>query len=207
MLNVANPGFYEALEVLKKQIFSRLNCVQIARIEKYDPSAQTVEASIVMKAVKNGDEIVEYPLLIDVPVFVLQGGGAYLDMPISPGDFCIILFNDRDIDTWWLSGNVKQPATKRKHNIADGLAIVGINPATNTLSLDGSVVRLLGASGEGSEEFAARVGDDVRVTIPAGTFVVEVTGGAGAPAVGVKNPLPIDVDGTIISGSGEVKIG
>jgi hypothetical protein len=51
---------------------------------------------------------------------------------------------------------------------------------------------------------AARNGDKVTVTIPANTFVVEVTGGSGAPAVGVKNPLPIDVDGTIKEGTNEV---
>jgi hypothetical protein len=47
----------------------------------------------------------------------------------------------------------------------------------------------------------ARDGDSVTVTIPAETFVVEVSGGSGSPAVGVKNPLPIDVDGIITNGT------
>lgn len=56
---------------------------------------------------------------------------------------------------------------------------------------------------DGSTE-AARNGDAVRVTIPAGTFIVSVSGGSGSPAVGVLNPAPIDVDGTIIEGTNEV---
>lgn len=56
---------------------------------------------------------------------------------------------------------------------------------------------------DGDKE-AARNGDKVTVTIPAGTFIVEVTGGSGSPAVGVLNPTPIDVDGTIKEGTNEV---
>jgi len=52
---------------------------------------------------------------------------------------------------------------------------------------------------------AARKDDAVRVTIPAGTFIVSVSGGSGSPAVGVLNPNPIDVDGTIIEGTNKVK--
>ncbi len=33
------------------------------------------------------------------------------------------------------------------------------------------------------------------VTIPTGTFIVSVSGGSGAPAVGVSNPAPVPVVG------------
>lgn len=56
----------------------------------------------------------------------------------------------------------------------------------------------------GGNKEAARNGDKVTVTIPAGTFIVSVSGGSGAPAVGVLNPAPIDVDGTIKEGTNEV---
>ena len=56
---------------------------------------------------------------------------------------------------------------------------------------------------DGSIE-AARNGDAVRVTIPTGTFIVSVSGGSGSPAVGVLNPAPVDVDGTIQEGTNEV---
>lgn len=49
---------------------------------------------------------------------------------------------------------------------------------------------------------AARQGDTVRVTIPVGTVVVDVV--SGAP---VMNAVPIDVEGTITSGSPTVLIG
>ena len=51
---------------------------------------------------------------------------------------------------------------------------------------------------------SARNTDPVKVTIPIGTFIVSVSGGSGAPAVGVLNATPIDVNGTIQDGTKEV---
>lgn len=203
---VVPPGLDDILKEYQENTFANINCVQIGRIEKVNDN-QTCEISIqVKRRIPNG-ETINYPVLVDCPYFVLSGGKSYIDMPIKSGDYCIILFNDRNIDNWWSTANVTEPETKRKHSLSDGIAIVGISPETTARSLDGEQVRILGKSGPGSEEPAARVGDEVRVTIPAGTFVVAVSGGSGAPAVGTLNPNPIDVDGTIISGSGEVKIG
>jgi len=63
----------------------------------------------------------------------------------------------------------------------------------------------LGASGSAPD--AARKGDRVRVVIPASSFIVEVSGGSGAPAVGVLNPAEVEVEGEIVEGSSVVGIG
>lgn len=200
------PDLDDVLAESRNSLLANINCIQIGKIETVNDN-QTVEIMIQVKRRISGNKTADYPLLVDCPYIILQGGGAYLDFPIAVGDYCIVLFNDRNIDNWWSTGNVKEPADKRKHSLSDGMALIGINPDSSFLERDGSFVRLLGTSGPGSEEFAARLGDEVRVTIPANTFVVAVSGGSGAPAVGTLNPAPIDVDGTIISASGEVKIG
>ena len=61
---------------------------------------------------------------------------------------------------------------------------------------DGSVVKLAGGGAR-----LGRVGDRVTVTIPAGTFVTQVTG----QAAGVLNPAPVDVDGEIEEGADEAE--
>lgn len=40
------------------------------------------------------------------------------------------------------------------------------------------------------------------VTVPSGTFIVSVTGGSGAPAVGIPNPAPVPVTGDPGAGTG-----
>jgi len=200
------PDLDDLLAESRNVVFSNFNCVQVGELQKVNDD-QTVEIKIQFLRRISEEKTEKYPLLVDCPYVVISGGGSFLDMPIKKGDYCIVLFNDRNIDDWWDTANVAVPSDTRKHSISDGFALVGINPKTKAFSNDGEFVRLLGLSGPGSEEFVARLGDEVVVTIPANTFVVSVSGGSGSPAVGTLNPDPIDVEGTITSASGEVKIG
>jgi len=54
---------------------------------------------------------------------------------------------------------------------------------------------------------AARAGDTVKIKIPASTFIVSVSGGSGAPAVGTPNITDMEFDGEIVSGSDTTFIG
>jgi hypothetical protein len=145
------PDMDDLLLELKNEIFAQLNCVQIGKISKVNDD-QTVELELQVKRRVRGEGTTSYPVLADCPYFVLSGGGAYLDMPITAGDYCIVLFNDRNLDTWWDSGNIAEPADRRKHSLSDGIALVGIQTKDNALEQDGSFVRLLGVSGPGAEE-------------------------------------------------------
>lgn len=156
---VIPPDLDDVLAELKNEIFATLNCIQIGKIESINKDEQSAEIQIQVRRRVQDGTTVAYPLLVDCPFFVLQGGGAYLDMPIAAGDFCLVLFSDRDIDTWWSSNNAKEPRTLRKHSLSDGFALIGINPKTDVLDFDGSKVRILGTSGPGSEQPAAREND------------------------------------------------
>lgn len=129
----------DLLDMFKRDIFLNLNCHAIAKINTFDPVKQTVTASISYKktyftsnpAVK-GTYIptnVDYPLLLDVPIIVLGGGGSTLTFPIQPGTQCLVLFNDRDIDNWFASGGQVLPNNSlRLHSLSDGIALIGLNP-------------------------------------------------------------------------------
>jgi hypothetical protein len=113
---------------VKTDIGFSLNCVQIGKIEDYNYTTNMAKVSINFKRMLANGDIYSYPLLEDVPVFILAGGGAYIGMPIAPGDQCILLFNDRNIENWFLDGSVDVPSDSRTHSIADAIAIVGIQP-------------------------------------------------------------------------------
>ena len=140
---IVNPDMDDLLEELKNEIFANLNCIQIGKIESYNKDEQTVEVQIQVKRRVGENEIKDYPLLVDCPVYFLQGGGAYIDMPIKKDDFCLILFNDRNIDNWWDSTNVTEPLNTRKHDLSDGFVLVGINPKSSVLDLNGEKVRII----------------------------------------------------------------
>lgn len=134
------PDLDDVLGALRDNIFKYMNCVQIGKIESYNKDEQTVSVQLQIKRRVSETETVRFPLLVDCPVFVLQGGGAYIDMPIATGDFCIVLFNDQDIDNWWDGGLLTDANTERRHDLSDGMALVGINPKGSVLGLTGDKI-------------------------------------------------------------------
>lgn len=127
----------ELLHKIKYEVKSEINCVSVGRIVTFYPSTQTADISINYKrvlknrsAVKAGeytDFMLEYPTLLRCPVMVMNGGGGYISFPITAGDSCIILFNDRDMDLWLEEESVvSAPNTERMHDLSDAIALVGI---------------------------------------------------------------------------------
>jgi hypothetical protein len=138
--NELGDSFATAMNKFEQQLLAKINCISIGRIESVNFAEQTITAQIVYKRVLASGEIKNYPLLLDVPFLILQGGGSYIGMPIQKGDYCLVLFCDRNFSIWWDSGAEKEPESERKHNLSDGIAIVGINPKSSPLGYDGQSV-------------------------------------------------------------------
>lgn len=130
---VSDPGLTDTLLSLKTDIFRNMNCVKIGQIQSFDATKHTAKIQILFKRVLPNNTIANYPILVDCPVFTLQGGGSAIQMPIAAGDQCIILFSDRNIDAWFKNGASAAPINARSHDIADGIALVGINSIVSTL--------------------------------------------------------------------------
>jgi hypothetical protein len=69
---------------------------------------------------------VTLPLLQDVPVVTLGGGGWTLTFPIQVGDECLVIFTDTPLDVWLQNGGTgNAPISQRRHSLSDAVAIVG----------------------------------------------------------------------------------
>lgn len=127
-----------------KELASLFNCVMIGTIQSFDATKQTASISLnFLRKIKGGapigengssDRTLVYPPLVNCPVVVLRGGTGALTLPIQKGDTCLVLFCDRDIDTWYSSGQIAAPNSDRMHDLSDGIAIVGLSSALNPLS-------------------------------------------------------------------------
>lgn len=135
------PSLYDLLNYWKKQLKLEFNCHHIGTIQAFDPVTQTAQATInysktFLQIDSVGNDTVttsNYPMLIDCPCVVLGGGGGYLSFPISSGDECLILFNDRDIDNWYSGSSQSAPATGRLHAFPDAVILVGLRSLANVI--------------------------------------------------------------------------
>lgn len=107
-------------------------------IKSFDPVAQTVEVDLAITedVVVNGKvEQIKVSVLVDVPILVPRAGNFILTMPVTAGDECLVVFGDNCMDAWWQNGCPKDAngeyisqnqIDKRRHDLSDGFAILGI---------------------------------------------------------------------------------
>lgn len=141
---VAAPELGDVVNKIKIDLSANINCVQVATIVSYDATANTCSCQINYKRKLDDGRIFDYPVMSDCPVFFLSGGTSWVSMPISAGDTCIVLFNDRDLDNWWYSGQSLPPASYRTHSLSDGMVLVGVRNQVNALPLKDNVIEMFG---------------------------------------------------------------
>lgn len=137
------PTLSDLLDLLKKEILLGMNCHHIGTVQSFNVMSMTVVATInYTKTYFTLDDVtnlyvatqVNYPTTIDCPIICLGGGKANLTMPIAKGDECLLLFNDRDMDNWYASGQLGPAATARLHSFSDAIALVGLKSTPNLLT-------------------------------------------------------------------------
>lgn len=143
------PDLNAWIRLMFQAFSSSFNCVSLATVNTFDPSTQTANLTInYVRVFKNANPnlpnpapdgqtsnvLLPYPALIQCPVFILQGGGAYLTMPIKAGDTGLVLFNDREITTWLQTGQVAPPQNQRTHDLSDGIYFGGIRNLLNVIT-------------------------------------------------------------------------
>jgi len=135
---VAVPSLMDLLLDMKRETMQAINSAKVGAIKEFNADNQTAQIEILQKqyienAPDNVPQIVDYPLIIDVPVFFAGGGLGSLTFPVAAGDECLVLFNDRDIDLWFKNSQVGIPNSNRLHDISDGFALVGFRSEQNAL--------------------------------------------------------------------------
>lgn len=122
---VAEPDMEALLDLFKLDVMQSVNSVGVGVVEAFDEDNQLAQVSLAYKRIVKG-AAVDYPVLVDCPVFVLSGGAAQITFPVAVGDECLVLFNDRNMDNWYSSGTTQPVATNRIHALTDAIALVGL---------------------------------------------------------------------------------
>ena len=104
------------LQAMKKEIQRSLHCSMPGAVVSYDEASRTAEIRLA------GDSL---PVLKDVPVFMP------VPFTVSPGDLCLVVFADREIDSWLTGVECK---SLRMHSLSDGFAFVGFGTAPSVSS-------------------------------------------------------------------------
>lgn len=122
---------YSLLKAMKDTINYNMNCVKVATVVEFNPELLTVKCRVNNKRQKQlntqGNQIIEnYPDVFAKVHFFGWGdvGSVY---PIEPGMEGLLLFNDRELESWFLTGENEKLAYDRCHDLSDALFICGLH--------------------------------------------------------------------------------
>ena len=133
------PTLTDVINAALEGFAQEFNTCMPAIVEKYDNNLNTVNAQPVFKQTFAGDpvdEVVDTPLVRNVPVAFPRANQAALTFPIQPGDTVLLVFSQRSIDVWKTTGGIIPPNDPRVNDLSDAIAIPGIYPSSNPVPID-----------------------------------------------------------------------
>ena len=109
---------------------ANLNCVKIGIIQEYYPETRTAKVYLVNKRsngiTNDGLQITsEYPPIYPRIMFIgtVDNG---MDYKLQLGDEVLVFFCDRELESWWNTGEISQLNSFRTHHMTDCIALAGI---------------------------------------------------------------------------------
>lgn len=192
-------GEQQTAQAIADSVSNQIRVAIPGIIQSFDPDEVTCT---VLPAIKgtDGNESVDLPLLVDVPVSFPRGGGVTLTFPIKPGDECELIFNDRCIDFWWQSGGVQEAVDLRQHDLSDAVAFVGIQSQAKKISnISTSAAQLRTDDGAAFIELAT--GHDITVETP-GKLTASAQGGTEITSPTIVLNGAVTINGSLSQGMG-----
>lgn len=104
-----------------------INCMRIGVVQEFYPKNLTAQIMLVDKKLMglnpDGSQILEeYPPIYAKVCYC----NPFCTFPLTQGMECILLFNDRELETWFINGGSNIQSYPRMHDLTDAIAIVGI---------------------------------------------------------------------------------
>lgn len=114
-------------EISNSNTAQEMNCVRIGVIQEFYPENLTAQVKLVDKMLTglnpDGSQILqEYPPIYAKVCYC----NPFCTFPLTHGMECVLLFNDRELETWFINGGSNIQAYPRMHDLTDAIAIVGI---------------------------------------------------------------------------------
>lgn len=136
-----DPDFSYTLQVFGEAVKYDLNCHRIGKIIAFYPDSLTCDVELI-ELKPNKGRLTNYAPLLGLPLMIEGGIGTNLTFGDVTGSECLVHFNDRDIDSWFETGEAYQPNSKRIHDFSDGF--VSLRPHSKnelfTYEVDGTVL-------------------------------------------------------------------
>ena len=183
-----------------------LNCVKIGIVEEYYPETRTAKVNLVNKVfIKlNSDGIQEtqlYPPIYPKIMFIgtVDNG---MDYKLQAGDEVLVFFCDREITSWWLTGETSQLNDFRTHHMSDCVAIAGLRsqPLTTPTNSDLNITSNGMGINISANSINIKADTEVKIESPSVSTTGNLSVGTGISAVVPCGAVTLTFSNGILTG-------
>ena len=133
------PDLLSTLSIFEQALkYNKINCCRVGIVDEYDAENRIAKVTIANKLTlgqnDDGSLITQNYAPIYAKVLFFGWGNIGITHPISKGNEGILLFNDREIESWYISGNITELAYDRAHDKTDAIFISGLLSMPNMLA-------------------------------------------------------------------------
>ncbi len=131
------------LESVINKVGLELNCIRVGIIQSFNDKDLTAEVLISNKKNlginKDGTQKSRNYALITAKICYCC---PFITYPIQKGEECVLLFNDRELESWFISGEVLPEAYTRMHDFTDCIAIVGMRSLAKMIQISPDLLHI-----------------------------------------------------------------
>lgn len=115
---------------------SELNCMRIGIVQEFYPDDLTVQVQIAAKKqiglnMDGTQRVRDY-----APIYAkVCYCNPFITYDIRQGDECVLLFADREIESWFINGDINPDTHTRMHDLTDAVALFGIRSIPNMIEI------------------------------------------------------------------------
>ncbi len=140
--------FRAAVESVVEGLWTALPAIVVS----FDPAKMTISAQPTVPVRWRRPDAtfvtITLPVLQDIPVVWLGGGGVTGVFPITPKDEALLIFSSLCIDGWWSLGTVAPAPEQRRYDLSDGFALVGLRSLPRVFPVPAGVAGLVTDDGQ-----------------------------------------------------------
>lgn len=138
--------------------------------------------------------------LVDVPVIFGCGNSKFaITLPVVAGDECWLVFGDNCYNAWWANGGVQNQEERRRHDLSDAVAFIGLFSQPNLpQNISSSSLQVRSFDGNAY----VQIDENHNITIQTtGNIVINATG-SGQVTVESASSVTVNAPTVTIEGGG-----
>ena len=135
--------YYTINRIIENRLASLNTCIP-AHITRIDRNRKLCDVQpLIKKRYKEEANSVNLPVIHNVPILFPQTSTSIISLPLKKYDNVLLVFSQRSLEEWKMKGGIQEPIDKRKHDLNDAVAIVGILPQNQGIPITDDSIQMV----------------------------------------------------------------